>query len=198
MELLMVMITQFFMKKLIIKIITIVFITFGFLIASVFYLNKVNRAIESSTKLMLLPESIPLRAQGEQFYVYILLNSQLNEISAVDAVVKFDNEVLEAIDIVPLDSFPTYPEASRVIDNNNGLIYLSAVNFDLNSNIFTEPYQNIGQYGRISFRVKKSQPTIIDFVYTTPEKTNETNIIEATTGKSIIYDKSQLIGVAVK
>lgn len=183
------------MKKLIVRVLIGLIVFFGFLAASVIYLNKVNKAIESSTKLMLLPDKIPIRSEGEQFYVYILLNSQVNKIAAVDTIIKFDKDVLEAVDIVPLGSFPTYPEGSRVVDNEKGLVYLSAVSYDLKNKVLN-PYQNIGLYGRMSFRVKKSQATSIDFVFT-PGKTNESNIIEAETGKNILLDKNQILGAVV-
>ncbi len=93
--------------------------------------------------MMLLPDKIPIRSEGEQFYVYILLNSQVNKIAVVDTIIKFDKDVLEAIDIVPLGWFSTYPEDSRVIDNHNGLVYLSAVSYDLKNKVLS-PYQNIG------------------------------------------------------
>lgn len=181
------------MKKSVIKISIGVLIFFAFLLAFFIYLNKTNRAVESNSRLLLLPEKIPLRKEGEQFYVYILLNSQVNKIVAVDTKIKFDKDVLEAVDVVSFRLLATYPESARVIDNNNGFIYLSAVNYDLAKKAFTEPYQNIGLFGRMSFRVKKSQPTNIDFVFDINKTT--TNIIEATTGKNILYDKSQIIGV---
>lgn len=184
------------MKKLAIKILIGVLIFFAFLLAFFTYLNKTNRAVESNSRLLLLPEKIPLRKEGEQFYVYILLNSQVNKIVAVDTKIKFDKDVLEAVDVVSFRLLATYPESARVIDNNNGFVYLSAVNYDSTKKAFTEPYQNIGLFGRMSFRVKKSQPTSIDFVFT-QGTTKETAIIETTTGKNILKDKSQVLGLVI-
>ena len=112
------------MKKSVIKISIAILIFFVFLAASLIYLNKINRAVESNSRLLLLPDKIPLRKEGEQFYVYILLNSQINKIIAVDTKIKFDQEILEAIDVVSFRLLATYPESSRIIDNKNGLIYL--------------------------------------------------------------------------
>lgn len=183
------------MKKSVIKISIVVLIFIGFLTASIVYLNKINRAVESNSRLLLLPDKIPLRKEGEQFYVYILLNSQVNKIVAVDTKIKFNTEILEAIDVVSFRLLATYPESSRIIDNKNGFIYLSAINYDSAKKAFTEPYQNIGLFGRMSFRVKKSQPTKIEFVYT-PKKTDETNIIDQS-GGDILNDQSQLTGAAI-
>ncbi len=180
------------MKKSVIKILISVLIFLVFLSAFFIYLNKINRAVESNSRLLLLPEKIPLRKEGEQFYVYILLNSQVNKIVAVDTKIKFDKDILEAVDVVSFRLMATYPESARVIDNNNGFIYLSAVNYDSTKKAFTEPYQNIGLFGRMSFRVKKSLPTKIEFVYEI-QKTNNTNIIEQS-GVNIITDQSQLKG----
>lgn len=184
------------MKKSVIKIFIGVLIFFAFLAASIVYLNKINRAVESNSRLLLLPEKIPLRKEGEQFYVYILLNSQVNKIVAVDTKIKFDKDILEAIDVVSFRLLATYPESSRIIDNKNGFIYLSAINYDSAKKTFTEPYQNIGLFGRMSFRVKQSLPTNIDFVYGLGAA-DETNVIEDKTGADIIFDKSQLVGVVV-
>ena len=183
------------MKKSVIKISIGILIFFVFLAASLIYLNKINRAVENNSRLLLLPDKIPLRKEGEQFYVYILLNSQINKIIAVDTKIKFDQEILEAIDVVSFRLLATYPESSRIIDNKNGLIYLSAINYDSTKKAFTEPYQNIGLFGRMSFRVKKSLPTKIEFVYT-PKKTDETNIIN-TSGEDIVNDQSQLKGAEI-
>src|SRR3989339_557972 len=139
-----------FMKKLIVKLFFGVLIFFGFLTLTLLYLNKENRALEESTKLILLPNEIPIRSEDEQFYVYILLNSQVNKISAVDTVIRFDQNILEVVDVVPLGIFPTYPDASRALDNKNGLVFLSAVAFDTTTKTFTEPFQSIGLFGRIS------------------------------------------------
>lgn len=166
----------------------LIFLTF--LSAFLIYLNKINRAVESNSRLLLLPENIPLRKEGEQFYIYILLNSQVSKIVAVDTKIKFDKDILEAVDVVSFRLLATYPESARVIDNNNGFVNLSAVNYDSTKKTFTEPYQNIGLFGRMSFKVKKSQPTKIEFVYT-PKNTDETNIID-TSGNDILNDKNQL------
>lgn len=183
------------MKKLVIKITIGVLISFIFLSVFFIYLNKTNRAVESNSRLLLLPEKIPLRKEGELFYIYILLNSQINKIVAVDTKIKFDKDVLEAVDVVSFRLLATYPESARVIDNNNGFVYLSAINYDLTKKTFTEPYQNIGLFGRMSFRVKKSQPTKIDFVYSSG-KTDETNIIN-TSGEDILNDQSQMTGAEI-
>lgn len=183
------------MKKSVIKVFIGVLIFFAFLAASIVYLNKINRAVESNSRLLLLPDKIPLRKEGEQFYVYILLNSQVNKIIAVDTKIKFDQELLEAIDVVSFRLLATYPESSRTIDNKNGFIYLSAINYDSVKKAFTEPYQNIGLFGRMSFRVKKSQPTKIEFVYSA-KKTDDTNIIDQL-GTDILNDQSQLTGAEV-
>lgn len=183
------------MKKLVIKIFIGVLIFFAFLAAYLMYLNKINRAVESNSRLLLLPEKIPLRKEGEQFYVYILLNSQVNKIVAVDTKIKFDRDILEAVDVVSFRLLATYPESARVIDNNNGFVYLSAVNYDSTKKAFTEPYQNIGLFGRMSFRVKKSQPTKIEYVYSSG-KTDGTNIIEAS-GNNILKDQNQMTGAEI-
>lgn len=183
------------MKKLVIKISIGVLIFFAFLLAFFIYLNKTNRAVESNSRLLLLPEKIPVRKEGEQFYVYILLNSQVNKIVAVDTKIKFNKDILEVVDVVSFRLLATYPESARVIDNNNGFVYLSAVNYDSAKKAFTEPYQNIGLFGRMSFRVKKSLPTKIEFVYT-PKNTDETNIIDQS-GADILNDQSQLKGTDV-
>jgi hypothetical protein len=47
----------------------------------------------------------------------------------------------------------------------------------------------------MSFRVKKSLPTKIEFVYT-PKNTDETNIID-TLGTDILNDQSQLTGAQI-
>lgn len=183
------------MKKLVIKIFIGVLIFFAFLSAFFIYLNKTNRAVENNSRLLLLPEKIPLRKEGGQFYVYILLNSQVNKIVAVDTKIKFDKDVLEAVDVVSFRLLAAYPESARVIDNNNGFVYLSAINYDSTKKTFTESYQNIGLFGRLSFRVKKSLPTKIEFVYAA-KKTDETNILDQS-GTDILNDQSQLIGTLI-
>jgi hypothetical protein len=183
------------MKKSAIKIFIGVLIFFAFLSAFFIYLNKINRAVESNSRLLLLPEKIPLRKEGDQFYVYILLNSQVNKIIAVDTKIKFDKEILEAVDVVSFRLLATYPESARVIDNNNGFVYLSAVNYDSTKKAFTEPYQNIGLFGRMSFRVKKSLSTKIEFVFA-PKKTDETNMIDGS-GTDILNDQSQMTGAEI-
>lgn len=185
------------MNKFLLRTVVWVSVFMVFVFGYLLYLNKVNRAIESSTKLMLLPEKIPLRAVGDRFFVYILLNSQFNDTVAVDTVVKFDKDVLEALDVVPLGSFPTFPESGRVIDNEKGLVFLSAVNYDEEKRRFASPYRNIGLFGRISFQVKKSEPTKIEFLYD-QNKTNLTNIIEVEAGKNSILGPNQLPGAVVE
>ncbi len=44
--------------------------------------------------------------------------------------------------------------------------------------------------------MKKSQTTTINFIYTAG-KTNETNLIDAETGKNILLDKNQILEAAV-
>lgn len=190
-RLLMVLIILKFMKKLTTKVFFTTIIVLMFLVFSIIYLNKTNLAVESNSRLLLLPNEIPLREEGERFYVFILLNTQTNKVLAVDSVIKFDHDILEVEDVVPYHLFRTYPESGRVIDNQKGLVYLSAINYDSIKKTFTSPFQNIGLFGRISFKVKKSLPTKIEFLYD-PSRTDTTNIIEDKTGKNIIYNTGQL------
>lgn len=187
----MVLITLKYMKKLKVKIFFGSIIFLFFLALSIIYLNRINQAVESNSRLLLLPNQISLKKEGERFYVFILLNTQMNKVLAVDSVVKFDHDVLEVVDVVPYNLFGTYPELGRVINNEKGLVFLSAVNYDSTKKIFTDPFQNIGLFGRISFKVKKSQPTKIEFLYDS-NRTDTTNIIEDKTGRNIIYNNGQL------
>ena len=54
-----------FMKKSAIKIFIGVLIFFAFLSVFFIYLNKINRAVENNSRLLLLPEKIPLRKEGD-------------------------------------------------------------------------------------------------------------------------------------
>lgn len=184
------------MKNFKVRILLLVIVLAFFVGLTSFYLIKTNRAFSNGANLILLPESIPLRKENERFYVYILLNSKVNKLTAVDAVVKFDKDILEALESSPFGIFPTYPEMGRKIDNNNGLVYLSAVNYNQTTQLFEEPFQGLNLYGRILFRVKKSLPTKIDFQFT-PGGTNDSNLIEDKTGNDILLDQSQLEGTAV-
>ena len=115
---------------------------------------------------------------GDSFEVFVKVDTQAEEVSGVDAVIGFDNSVLEVLEVGEGRGFGRY---LKEVLNEEGKLYLSAVASPGN------PFQGEGDLAVITFGAKGLGKAEVRFAFTpSSEETEDSNVIRAGTDEDVL------------
>jgi len=134
---------------------------------------------EAQTTLSLSPQSGNLKVNQIQ-EVKILVDAQEKILTGIDAIIKYDPEIL-AIDSAPVPGkiFPVYPILR--VKEAKGEISVTATVTDPNQPLFSGP----GQLASFIVRPLKEGKATLAFDFT-PGKSNDSNFAEKETGNDVL------------
>lgn len=115
---------------------------------------------------------------GQEFEVAIILKTD-QEINGADALLTFDSQALEIIEIRPGPVFPLYPR--KDINLEKGQVVITGVKTSKDSQVFTQPMT----FATIVLKGKIAGQTTLDFVFTKGETSGST-IIESQNSTNIL------------
>lgn len=133
---------------------------------------------------------------NQEFVVNLFLKTGGEIISAVDAQVIYDPALLEFVSATQgnISEFPHYPSLGVVTDEGTKkLVVVSAVNFDRQSQSFTQGYQSsdLGLFGRLTFRTLTLGTTVLSFKFT-PGSTTDSNVVKKSGAEDILGTVNQV------
>lgn len=123
---------------------------------------------------------------GDEFDLAVYLEPDGEPITAVDVELNFDPLALEVLDKTDGTLFPTYVQASPsgYLDPDNGIINLSAVAFDTQSQQPSAPVSAAGKFAQFQIKVKDSLSSQVSPITFNPQTatpgsnlTTDTNIV---------------------
>jgi len=126
---------------------------------------------------------------GEEFWVEVNLNTQIQETLGTDAVLIFDPQLFEAKEIEEGEIYPDYP--GKKIDNEQGKIFLSGV-ANYGSSVSAS-----GVLGKIKFVPKKEGKAQISFAWQSG-KTNLTSIIPYQGNADLLNQPPQSLSLQIE
>ena len=115
---------------------------------------------------------------GQEFEVTIILKTD-QEINGADALLTFDSQALEIIEIRPGSVFPLYPR--KDINLEKGQVVITGVKTSKDSQVFTQPMT----FATMILKGKIAGRTNLDFVFTSGG-TSDSTIIEAQDSTNIL------------
>lgn len=171
---------------------------FGLLVYSSWYVRKTTETVTQAgpqAKLSLEPTSANLNI-GEEYPVYIILDTQEAQVNAVDIRLAYDKDTFEITDQDPSktgiqsavdpNTFKFNP--INDVDTDKAEVKISLVAYDVNKRLPTAPFKGKKNIASIKFRPKKSSNSAkFNFRYS-PGVTNDSNIADAASNQDILSE----------
>jgi len=126
-----------------------------------------------------LTPKIGIYNMGSVFSVNLKIDSLNQGLSGADAILTYDKQLLEFVEIIPGKIFPFYPLRKNNIDK--GEVSITGTLTDPSQSLFTGK----GTFATVKFRVLNVGETKIKFDFT-PGSTADSNLVEKKTGKDIL------------
>ena len=153
-----------------------------------FFLPIIALAANASLTFSQPPSNIPV---GSTFKISVNVFSAGIPTLGTDAVITYDNKMLEVVKIDPGNAYPLVPDNLLDIDNVMGKSRFSGT-VDLGKPIPAE-----GAMGYVYFRAEKEGSTQINFDWR-PGATNDSNIVPNTTELDLLQQTPQPIVVNIR
>lgn len=145
-------------------------------LALIGFLNQPSKP--SSPSLTLSPAKGRFKL-GQEFSIDIILNAAGQEINAADAVLSFNPQVLQVVEIKPGQVFPLYPRKNVDLEKNQ--IQITGVKAKKDGQVFTKPLK----FATIIFKGKVPGQAKLNFVFSKGKTTGST-IIKAEGSENIL------------
>lgn len=135
-----------------------------------------NETVNEPASLSLAPTSLSVNKSCE-FSLDINVNTGGANTSGTDAVIKFNSTLITALSVENGSFYPTYP--GNVVDNTTGKVLVSGISSTSGS------INGQGKLASVKFKVNPEATSsaarvYFDFDLQNPNKTNDSNIVEAT------------------
>lgn len=138
-------------------------------------------ASEPKGKITLLPQTVDQEVNTE-FTINIIPDPDATNNGsaiAIDTILQFDPDILEAVEVIKGDTAGTYPFQDKdfQINNTTGLVKVSWLAYDELASSMLPPLTAPTPIGSVRFRLLSNSGTVIETVFNAQDATQDSNII---------------------
>jgi len=152
--------------------------------------SRPSRQVVPPTASLGLRSEVAVVELGDLFEVSVVVDTQGGSISGVDAVVTFDDAVLEVVEVEDGQGFDQY--LSEIL-NDEGRVYASAVASP------GSPFQGGGNVAIITLKAKSLGRTTVGFDFASSSGgTKDSSVVDAETGEDVLAKVTEAVYTVVE